>query len=230
MELKKILIIEDEVKIARFIQLELKYEGYEVDICHDGREGLNKVLKENYDLIILDVMLPSLNGMEVLRRIRQISNIQVIMLTAKDDVIDKVMGLDIGADDYMTKPFAIEELLARIRLAFKRVNKSNTRVNNNDEITSIGNLFIDDKKHIVTYKNEEIELTKKEYDLLKYLVDNKNIVLTRDMIIKNIWGYDFIGDSNVVDVYIRYLRSKIDNKFNINLINTVRGVGVSNKR
>lgn len=225
MELKKILIIEDEVKIARFIQLELKYEGYEVDICHDGREGLNKVLKENYDLIILDVMLPSLNGMEVLRRIRQISNIQVIMVTAKDDVIDKVMGLDIGADDYMTKPFAIEELLARIRLAFKRVNKSNTPVNNNDEITSIGNLFIDDKKHIVTYKNEEIELTKKEYDLLKYLVDNKNIVLTRDMIIKNIWGYDFIGDSNVVDVYIRYLRSKIDNKFNINLINTVRGVG-----
>lgn len=225
MELKKILIIEDEEKIARFIQLELKYEGYEVDICHDGREGLNKALKENYDLIILDVMLPSLNGMEVLRRIRQSSDVQVIMLTAKDDVMDKVMGLDIGADDYMTKPFAIEELLARIRLAFKRMNKSNDSVDNNDEITSIGDLFIDDKKHIVTYKYEEIELTKKEYDLLKYLVDNKNMVLTRDMIVKNIWGYDFIGDSNVVDVYIRYLRSKIDNKFDINLINTVRGVG-----
>lgn len=225
MELKKILIIEDEEKIARFIQLELKYEGYEVDICHDGREGLNKALKENYDLIILDVMLPSLNGMEVLRRIRQSSDIQVIMLTAKDDVMDKVMGLDIGADDYMTKPFAIEELLARIRLSFKRMNKSNTSVDTNDEITSIGGLFIDDKKHIVSYKDEEIELTKKEYDLLKYLVDNKNMVLTRDMIVKNIWGYDFIGDSNVVDVYIRYLRTKIDNKFNINLINTVRGVG-----
>lgn len=225
MELKKILIIEDEEKIARFIQLELKYEGYEVDICHDGREGLNKSLKENYDLIILDVMLPSLNGMEVLRRIRQSSDIQVIMLTAKDDVMDKVMGLDIGADDYMTKPFAIEELLARIRLSFKRMNKSNTSVDNNDEITSLGGLLIDDKKHIVSYKDEEIELTKKEYDLLKYLVDNKNMVLTRDMIVKNIWGYDFIGDSNVVDVYIRYLRTKIDNKFNINLINTVRGVG-----
>lgn len=225
MELKKILIIEDEEKIARFIQLELKYEGYEVDICHDGREGLNKTLKGNYDLIILDVMLPSLNGMEVLRRIRQSSDIQVIMLTAKDDVMDKVMGLDIGADDYMTKPFAIEELLARIRLSFKRMNKSNTSVDTNDEITSIGGLFIDDKKHIVSYKDEEIELTKKEYDLLKYLVDNKNMVLTRDMIVKNIWGYDFIGDSNVVDVYIRYLRTKIDNKFNINLINTVRGVG-----
>ncbi|WP_434796394.1 response regulator transcription factor [Terrisporobacter vanillatitrophus] len=225
MELKKILIIEDEEKIARFIQLELKYEGYEVDICHDGREGLNKTLKGNYDLIILDVMLPSLNGMEVLRRIRQSSDIQVIMLTAKDDVMDKVMGLDIGADDYMTKPFAIEELLARIRLSFKRMNKSNTSVDTNDEITSIGGLFIDDKKHIVSYKDDEIELTKKEYDLLKYLVDNKNMVLTRDMIVKNIWGYDFIGDSNVVDVYIRYLRTKIDNKFNINLINTVRGVG-----
>ncbi|MPM85967.1 Transcriptional regulatory protein WalR [bioreactor metagenome] len=147
------------------------------------------------------------------------------MLTAKDDVMDKVMGLDIGADDYMTKPFAIEELLARIRLSFKRMNKSNTSVDTNDEITSIGGLFIDDKKHIVSYKDEEIELTKKEYDLLKYLVDNKNMVLTRDMIVKNIWGYDFIGDSNVVDVYIRYLRTKIDNKFNINLINTVRGVG-----
>lgn len=225
MELKKILIIEDEVKIARFIQLELQYEGYEVDVCYDGREGLNKVLGKDYDLIILDVMLPSLNGMEVLRRIRQSSDVQVIMLTAKDNVMDKVMGLDIGADDYMTKPFAIEELLARIRLSFKRMNKNNTSIDNNDEITSIGNLLIDDKKHIVTYKDEEIELTKKEYDLLKYLVDNKNMVLTRDMIVKNIWGYDFIGDSNVVDVYIRYLRTKIDNKFNISLINTVRGVG-----
>ena len=226
MDKNKILIIEDEVKIARFVQLELKYEGYEVDICHDGREGLNKALEEDYDLIILDVMLPSLNGMEILRRIRQSSNVQVIMLTAKDEVIDKVMGLDIGADDYMTKPFAIEELLARIRVAFKRKNSFNRNLKTKEnDIIKIGKLHIDDKKHIVAYDNNEIDLTKKEYDLLKYLVENKNRVLTREMIISNIWDYDFIGDSNVVDVYIRYLRSKIDNKFNTNLIITVRGVG-----
>lgn len=224
MDKPNILVIEDEVKIARFIQLELKYEGYNVDICHDGREGLNLAVQGEYDIIILDVMLPSLNGMEVLRRVRQVSDVTIIMLTAKGDVTDKVMGLDIGADDYMTKPFAIEELLARIRVALKRKRVS-TEIIVEDDILTVGKLCVDDKRHVVTYDNENIELTKKEFDLLKYLLDNKGIVVTRDNILQKIWGYDYIGDTNVVDVYIRYIRSKIDNRFDIKLINTVRGVG-----
>lgn len=223
MDKSNILIIEDEVKIARFIQLELQYEGYNVEICHDGREGLSLVIQNNYDLIILDVMLPSLNGMEVLRRIRAISDVTIIMLSAKGEVTDKVMGLDIGADDYMTKPFKIEELLARIRVCLKR-KINNIPVVDND-ILKVGKLIVDDKKHVVTYDNENIELTKKEFDLLKYILDNKGIVVTRDNILQKIWGYDYIGDTNAVDVYIRYLRSKIDNRFNIKLIHTVRGVG-----
>ncbi|MGL5314986.1 MAG: response regulator transcription factor [Peptostreptococcaceae bacterium] len=223
MEKSNILIIEDEVKIARFVQLELQYEGYNVDICHDGRDGLNKAVQGDYDLIILDVMLPSLNGMEVLRRVRAVSDVTIIMLSAKGEVTDKVMGLDIGADDYITKPFAIEELLARIRVALKRKQNSMPKVKN--EILRVGKLAIDEKKYAVTYDNENVELTKKEFDLLKYLLDNKGIVVTRDNILQKIWGYDYIGDTNVVDVYIRYLRSKIDNKFNDKLIHTVRGVG-----
>lgn len=224
MEKSKTLIIEDEVKIARFLELELKYEGYSVDISHDGREGLNMAINNEYDVIVLDVMLPSLNGMEVLRRIRSVSDVNIIMLTAKSDVTDKVMGLDIGADDYMTKPFAIEELLARIRVMLKR-NKTRYVEKNENNIITLGKLSIDIDRHNVTYDNENIELTKKEFDLLKYMLDNKGLVITRDNILQNIWGYDYIGDTNVVDVYIRYLRSKIDNKFNIKLIHTVRGVG-----
>jgi DNA-binding response OmpR family regulator len=218
---EKILIIEDETKIARFIQLELEHEGYSVDIVHDGRLGLEKALSHNYDLIILDVMLPSLNGMEVLRRLRQSSQVLVIMLTAKDDVMDKVMGLDIGADDYITKPFAIEELLARIRVSFKHKRSNSLKLN----ILQIDKLKIDIDKYTVTYENELIELTKKEFDLLKYLMINKDIVLTRDSILEIVWGYDFVGDTNIVDVYIRYLRSKIDDKFNKKFIHTIRGVG-----
>ncbi len=223
MDKSNILIIEDEVKIARFIQLELQYEGYNVEICHDGREGLSLVVQNDYDLIILDVMLPSLNGMEVLRRIRSVSDVAIIMLSAKGEVTDKVMGLDIGADDYMTKPFKIEELLARIRVCLKR-KINNIPVVDND-ILKVGKLIVDDKKHVVTYDNKNIELTKKEFDLLKYILDNKGIVVTRDNILQKIWDYDYIGDTNTVDVYIRYLRSKIDNRFNIKLIHTVRGVG-----
>jgi DNA-binding response OmpR family regulator len=223
MNKSNILIIEDEIKIARFIQLELQYEGYDVEICHDGREGLSLGVQNDYDIIILDVMLPSLNGMEVLRRIRAVSDVAIIMLSAKGEVTDKVMGLDIGADDYMTKPFKIEELLARIRVCLKR-KINNIPVVDND-ILKVGKLIVDDKKHVVTYDNENIELTKKEFDLLKYILDNKGIVVTRDNILQKIWGYDYIGDTNAVDVYIRYLRSKIDNRFNIKLIHTVRGVG-----
>jgi len=218
---QKILIIEDEIKIARFLELELKYEGYNAYQCHDGREGLDKAINETFDLIILDVMLPSLNGMEVLRKLRQVSAVPVIMLTARDEIMDKVMGLDIGADDYMTKPFAIEELLARIRTALKKTPVFKEDLN----ILSIGELTLNLDQHMVTYRNNSIELTKTEFDLLKYLMENKNIVLSRNKIIDTVWGYEYMGDTNVVDVYIRYLRSKIDDKFNKKFIYTMRGVG-----
>ncbi len=221
MDKRKILIIEDEVKIARFIQLELEHEGYTVDQAQDGRLGLEKALNETYDLILLDVMLPSLNGMEVLRRIRQVSQVPVIMLTAKDGVMDKVMGLDIGADDYITKPFAIEELLARIRVAFKHKKISSTTSN----VIKISSLTLDAQKYTVKFNDDNIDLTKTEFELLKYLMLNKNYVLTRDIILEKVWGYDYIGDTNIVDVYIRYLRSKIDDKYSEKFIHTIRGVG-----
>lgn len=218
---EKILVIEDEIKIARFLELELKYEGYLVAQEHDGRSGLDRALKETFDLIILDVMLPSLNGMEILRRLRQNSEVPVIMLTAKDEIMDKVMGLDIGADDYITKPFAIEELLARIRVVFKH-KKVNASPSN---ILLVDKLKLDLDKHTASFGDEYIELTKREFDLLKYLIENKNIVLSRDRILETVWGYDYLGDTNVVDVYVRYLRSKIDDKYNTKFIHTVRGVG-----
>ncbi|MCB2294188.1 response regulator transcription factor [Clostridium algoriphilum] len=218
---QRILIIEDEIKIARFLELELIYEGYIVSQCHDGREGLDKATSGIFDLILLDIMLPSLNGLEVLRRLRQVSAVPIIMLTAKDEVMDKVMGLDIGANDYMTKPFAIEELLARIRTALKKTPILKEILN----ILTIGELTIDLDQHMVTFKNNHIELTKTEFDLLKFLIENKNIVLSRNKIIDIVWGYEYMGDTNVVDVYIRYLRSKIDDKFNKKFIHTVRGVG-----
>ncbi len=221
MDSKRILIIEDEIKISRFLELELKHEGYTVDTEHNGRAGLEKALCEEYDLILLDIMLPLLNGMEVLRRLRSTSQVPVIMLTAKDDVLDKVMGLDLGADDYITKPFAIEELLARIRVIFKRRGHTLTESN----IYKIGNLILDADKYSLSYKDNIIELTKKEFDLLKYLMINKGLVLTRDNIMENVWGYDYIGDTNIVDVYISYLRNKIDDKYKKKFIHTVRGVG-----
>lgn len=220
----KILIIEDEAKISRFLELELTYEGYEVITAADGRTGLNLALSNDIDLIILDLMLPVMSGIEVCRRVRQADqNVAIIMLTAKDDVSDKVMGLDMGANDYMTKPFAIEELLARIRVALKREKVEEPKETGN--IYSFGDLVLDDMKRQVTYKKELISLTKKEYELLKYLISNKNIALEREKILERVWGYDYYGDTNVIDVYVRYLRSKIDQKYNIEMIRTVRGVG-----
>jgi len=224
---QKILIVEDEAKIARFLELELKYEGYEVEVAHDGRDGLEKGLKEDISLILLDVMLPKLNGMEVCRRIRQTSDVPIIMLTAKDDTMDKVMGLDMGAEDYITKPFAIEELLARIRVVFKRKGAVKEAVNEN--VLSIQGLSLNLQTYDVYYNETSIKLTKKEFDLLKYLVENQNIVLSRDKILEVVWGYDYFGDTNVVDVYVRYLRTKIDEKFDVKLIHTIRGVGYSIK-
>ena len=221
MSQEKILIIEDELKIARFLELELNYEGYVTEQVHDGREGLQKILNGSFDLILLDIMLPSMNGIEVLRKLRQSSEVSVILLTAKDEIMDKVMGLDMGADDYITKPFAIEELLARIRVIFKK--RSLQVVNSN--ILELNGLKIDLDKYAVTFEGAPIDLTKREFDLLKYLLVNKNIVLSREKLVETVWGYDYMGDTNVVDVYIRYLRSKIDDRFNKKLIYTVRGVG-----
>jgi DNA-binding response OmpR family regulator len=218
---EKILIIEDEAKIARFLELELNFEGYSIETSQNGREGLGIALEKDFDLILLDVMLPSMNGMEVLRRLRQTSNIPVIMLTAKDEITDKVNGLDLGADDYITKPFAIEELLARIRVALKRVSKESEKGN----LLKFNKLVLDQERHLVKYDANIIELTKREYDLLKYFMENKNIVLTRDKLLEEVWGYEYMGDTNVVDVYVRYLRSKIDDVFGIKLIYTLRGVG-----
>ncbi|MBH1942513.1 response regulator transcription factor [Mobilitalea sibirica] len=219
----KILIVEDEAKIARFLELELKHEGYEILIAGDGRLGLEKALKENVDLVILDIMLPGLSGIEVCRRIRLESQVPIIMLTAKDDVTDKVAGLDTGADDYMTKPFAIEELLARIRVALNR--KKNTGNELKVETLQIGDIKLNLTSHSAYYKDEELTLTKKEYELLEYMMRNKNIVLTREQLLNHVWDYEYFGDTNVVDVYIRYLRQKIDEKYGGHLISTVRGVG-----
>jgi DNA-binding response OmpR family regulator len=216
----KILLVEDEKQMSMFIEMELIHEGYEIDAVFDGRDALEKVENIKYDLILLDIMIPGLNGIEVCRRIREFSTVPIIMLTAKSDIPDKVLGLDAGANDYLTKPFAIEELLARIRV-YKREKKSEIKI----EEIKIKDVVMDNRTHQVLRSGKEIELTKKEYDLLEMLLVNKNIVLTRDQLIDEIWGYDFVGDTNVVDVFIRYLRSKIDDDFEDKLITTVRGVG-----
>ncbi len=217
--MKKILLIEDEPQIARFVQLELRHEGYQVEVANDGRDGLELFKAHPFDLVLLDIMLPSINGIEVLRRIRQTSQIPIIMLTARDSVIDKVSGLDGGADDYMTKPFAIEELLARIRSVLrKQVVAPSTVLSHQD-------LSLDLDQHTCSIKGQIIELTKKEYDLLQMLLENKNHVLTRELLLEKIWGYEFDGSTNAVDVYIRYLRAKIEEPFNLKIIQTIRGVG-----
>ena len=221
MERKKVILIEDEVKLARFVELELRYEGYDVTVCHDGREGLQMVTDGNYDMILLDLMLPGLTGIEICRRVRKFSNVPIIMLTAKDETMDKVAGLDSGADDYLTKPFAIEELLARMRVAFKHAHAGGAK----KVILEVQGLEIDTDKRMVTVNGTVVDLTKKEYELLLYLVQNKNIVLSREQILNEVWGYSYIGETNVVAVYIRYLRSKIDEAFGIKYIHTIRGVG-----
>lgn len=214
-----ILIVEDESKIARFVSLELQHEGYETTCIADGREALEAALNGAFDLIILDVMLPGLNGIEILRRLRQTKDTPVIILTARDAVVDKVSGLDLGANDYMTKPFAIEELLARIRVALKK-----RTAERRDRYTH-GKLTVDIGSVTAAYDGQRIELTKREFDLLVYLLDNLNVVVTREQALDAVWGYDFYGNTNVVDVYVRYLRSKIDDAFHIDLIETVRGSG-----
>lgn len=215
----KILIVEDEASIARFVQLELEHEGYETKCIADGRQALEEAVNVDYDLIVLDVMLPSLNGIEVLRRLRQVKQTPVIILTARDQIMDKVAGLDLGADDYMTKPFAIEELLARIRANVKK------RKEPQKSVLTLGKLKVDTESHVVSYGSDAIDLTKKEFDLLVYLLSNRNVVISREQALDAVWGFDFYGNTNVVDVYIRYLRSKIDDVYGVTLIQTVRGAG-----
>lgn len=222
----KILIVEDEEKIARFLELELVHEGYEVKKCQDGRSGLEAALAGDFSLMILDIMLPGINGLEVLRRLRKTSELPVIMLTARDQVMDKVNGLDMGADDYMTKPFAVEELLARIRLVLrKHSHEEAEQAQKKEHILQIRGLVLDEAAHTVTWNGQEITLTNKEFQLLKELMRNRNVVLSRDTILSKVWGYDYVGETNVVDVYIRFLRQKIDDTVGEKFILTVRGVG-----
>lgn len=222
---ERILLVEDEEKLARMVELELKYEGYQVDKAADGRTGLDMAQTGDYDLILLDIMLPALNGMEVLRRLRRESLVPVIMLTARDTVMDKVAGLDAGADDYITKPFAIEELLARIRAALRNKAEGAAEVPGQVGKLMAGPLTMDVDRHEVSVNGQEVELTRREFDLLRYLLENKEKVVTREVLLDNVWGFDFVGETNTVDVYIRFLRSKIDERFHIKLIHTVRGVG-----
>ena len=222
--MSRILIVEDEKKLARYLQLELTHEGYEVRLAHDGRAALTAHEEWKSDLILLDLMLPELSGIEVCRRVRVKDNVPIIMLTAKDDVSDKVMGLDMGADDYITKPFAIEELLARIRVALKRHAESDVR-SSGERVLTEGPLTLDRDSREVKYGADAIQLTKKEFDLLEYLMLNRNVAIGRNELLDKVWGYSYLGDTNVVDVYIRYLRCKLDDPYRVKLIHTVRGVG-----
>ena len=280
-----ILVVEDEEKLARFIELELMHEGYEVSKAFDGRTALSMATEGRYDLILLDIMLPGLNGLEVLRRLKNsgsggseegmntgtgVEDTPVILLTARDAVMDKVSGLDQGAVDYITKPFAIEELLARIRVALKlhskryreaggyqsgeaddgRINGqgyaggissttdgkalkpgassaglSTVQANPEEGVYTWKKLVLNERKRTVTYDGHEINLTNREFLMLMTLLANQDIVLSRDTLLEKVCGYDYVGETNVVDVYIRFLRSKIDEVFGIKMIQTVRGVG-----
>jgi DNA-binding response OmpR family regulator len=217
---QKILVVEDEKQIARFIELELRHEGYEVLIAHDGLTGLDRARYEKPDLVLLDLMLPGMDGFEVCRKIREFSATPVIMLTAKDATADKVSGLDTGANDYITKPFEMDELLARIRAAFR-----SGKLADNVKILKVNDLEMDLFHHSVKRNEQPIAFTKREYELLEYLMKNEGLVLTRQQILDSVWGIDYTGDANVIDVYIRYLRSKIDDPFEPKLIHTVRGFG-----
>ncbi|HGN4735087.1 TPA: two-component system response regulator CovR [Streptococcus pyogenes] len=220
---KKILIIEDEKNLARFVSLELQHEGYEVIVEVNGREGLETALEKEFDLILLDLMLPEMDGSEVTRRLQTEKTTYIMMMTARDSIMDVVAGLDRGADDYIVKPFAIEELLARIRAIFRRQN-----IESEKKVPSQGiyrDLVLNPQNRSVNRGDDEISLTKREYDLLNILMTNMNRVMTREELLSNVWKYDEAVETNVVDVYIRYLRGKIDIPGKESYIQTVRGMG-----
>ena len=233
----RILIVEDEEKLARFVELELQHEGYETVKVMNGRDALDTALSSHFDLILLDIMLPGLNGLEVLRRLNREEGEEVppvILLTARDAVMDKVSGLDAGASDYITKPFAIEELLARIRVALKLHTKALHHEERKEEeeegVFVRGKLSLNTKKHRVLYDGHEITLTNREFLLLQTLLENMDLVLSRDTLLEKVCGYEYAGETNVIDVYVRFLRSKIDEVFGEKVIETVRGVGYVIKR
>ena len=215
-----ILVVEDEAKLAQFIKLELEFEDYEVTIASDGLTGLSTARELQPDLILLDWMLPGISGPEICRRLRQTGNkVPIILLTAKDEVSDRVAGLDAGADDYVIKPFSIEELLARIRAGLRRDHEQDR------DLLIFEDLSLNKATREVFRGKRAIELTAKEFDLLEYLISHPRQVLTRDQILERVWGYDFMGDSNIIEVYIRYLRLKLEAESEQRLIQTVRGVG-----
>lgn len=218
--MNKILVIEDEQKLAKFLELELQYEGYEVIVANDGMTGLTTARECNADLILLDWMLPGISGLEVCRRLRLTgSKIPIILLTAKDEISDRVAGLDAGADDYIVKPFSIEELLARFRAHLRRSNEEDP-----DQLQFL-DLTLNRRTREVKRGDRLIELTATEYDLMEYLISHPRQVLTRDQILERVWGYDFGGDSNIIEVYVRYLRLKLESNKEKRIIQTVRGVG-----
>lgn len=221
---ENILIIEDEEKIARVLQLELEFEGYTVDVAHTGTDGLIKYRENKWDVILLDIMLPEMSGFDVLKRVRSTEyETAVILLTAKDEVVDKVKGLDLGANDYLTKPFEIDELLARIRAVLRFKNMKNQT--KDPSLHNYRGLSLHEKTREIYRDEKLIELTPREYELLLFLLNNANQVMSREQILNNVWGFDYYGDTNVVDVYIRYLRQKVDSGYDKTLIQTVRGVG-----
>ncbi|TCI21577.1 response regulator transcription factor [Exiguobacterium sp. SL-9] len=220
-----ILVVEDDAKIARLLELELMHAGYQVEVAHDGRAGLDRALTGGIDLMLLDVMLPQMSGLEVVRRVKEEQPLlPVLMVTARGDRYDKVSGLDLGADDYITKPFEMEELLARIR-AFLRM-RQHVQVDTSERVLSYEGLTVDVNRHEVLCEGQKIDLTRREFDLLVYLLEHPERVLTRDQLVEHVWGFDYYGDTNVVDVYIRYVRKKLGGSW----IQTVRGVGYMLKR
>lgn len=225
--MNNVLIIEDEKNLARFVELELKHEGFKTEVQLNGRDGLESALDEEkeWDMVLLDLMLPELNGIDVCRRIRQVSNVPIIMMTARDSVIDRVSGLDHGADDYIVKPFAIEELLARMRALLRRIEIENEENARKQTTITFKDLTVEKENRIVRREDEVIELTKREYELLVELMENVNVVLSREVLLNKVWGYESEVETNVVDVYIRYLRNKIDVPGEDSYIQTVRGTG-----
>ncbi|MEQ8674579.1 MAG: response regulator transcription factor [Aggregatilineales bacterium] len=217
---ERILVIEDEARIAQFIERGLIYEGYRVNVARDGQTGLAIARDNPPDLVVLDWMLPGLDGLEVCRRLRAASEVPILMLTAKDDINDRVTGLDAGADDYLVKPFSVDELMARIRALFRR-----TTPTSKPEVLRFGDLTLDTGTHRAHRAERAIDLTAKEYELLELFMRNPRQVLTRDVIFDRVWGYDFGGESNIIEVYVRYLRQKTESTEEQRLIHTVRGVG-----
>lgn len=226
MNSKTILIVEDEKAISDIIKFNLEKEGYKVDVAYDGREGLNKALSLEPDLILLDVMLPHMDGFQVCKAVREKSTVPIIMLTAKGEEIDKVLGLELGADDYVSKPFGMRELIARIKTNLRRTEIMTESLEEPPNVQEFGNLQIDLNRYEVRKNGERLELTRLEFDLLKYLAEGEEKVFSRDKLLEEVWGYEYFGDIRTVDVTVRRLREKLeDDSSNPKYILTKRGIG-----